>query len=160
MLTVVNIPFVQGIGEDKPEHTWAPGDRRAVDAVNIAIGKKMVTSKCELSVQTGSRHPYIQFSGVDPKGNIISHKVLLNNDDLKEIKYFIANDETNDDADESLTMIAFRITPTEKNGFTNYPNKYHQDNSEDDDKTDKYYVSVEVRDPDTLFVSLLKLMLP
>ncbi len=121
-----------------------------MDAVRIAVGKKVFRSKCVLSFQFGTKDPYIQFS-FEEKGNIREHCVYLGQDELKEVKYHIANEgdaEDNDDMDDSMTVIAFRITPTDKNNFTKYTSAYNQEDNDDSKNTERRYISVEVRDTD------------
>jgi hypothetical protein len=128
----------------------AVGDLASIDAVRIAIGKKIVKSKCALSIQFGTAEPYIQFSFED-RGNIMSeHRVhLKSGEELKEVKYHIADDTVTpegDDIGDSMTVIAFRITPTDKNNLIKYTSSY--DREESDQVTGKQYISVEVRDAD------------
>ena len=135
----------------------AVGDLASIDAVRIAVGKKVFKSKCKLSFQFGTKEPYILFSYFDGKGNKCEHSVHLNDDELKEVKYFVESDDDSlgDDADESMTVIAFRITPTQKNNFEKYSSSYHQDDSEDEGKTERHYISVEFRDTDDFHVSCI-----
>ncbi len=78
------------------------------------------------------------------------HRVYLrSSDELKEVKYHIADDNATsegDDIDDSMTVIAFRITPTDKNNFIKYTSSYDQEES--DQITGKQYISVEFRDND------------
>ena len=133
------------------------GDLPSIDAVRIAVGKKVFKSKCKLSFQFGTKEPYILFSYIDGKGNKCKHYVHLNDGDLKEVNYFVESDDDSlgDDADESMTVMSFRIAPTEKNGFDKYSSAYHQDDSEDEGKTERRYISVEFRDTDDFQVSCI-----
>ena len=101
----------------------------------------MFSKKCELSFQ----FPYIQFSYFH-KDKQIQHPVHL--DELKEVKYYIARDDNSsaDDSFEPMTVIVFRITPTMKNEFDKYFDAYSQEDTEDEIKTDRHFISVEVRD--------------
>ena len=123
------------------------GGLASIDAVRIAVGKKVFKSKCKLSFQFGTKEPYILFSYIDGKGNKCEHSVYLNNDELKEVNYFVESDDDSlgNDADESMTVMSFRITPTEKNGFDKYSSAY-QEESEDEGKTERRYISVEFQD--------------
>ena len=80
------------------------------------------------------------------KGIQIQHPVHL--DELKEVKYYIARDDNSsaDDSFEPMTVIVFRITPTMKNEFDKYFDAYSQEDTEDEIKTDRHFISVEVRD--------------
>jgi hypothetical protein len=129
--------------------TRAFGDLASIDAVRIAIGKKVFKSRCSLGFQLGTTQPYIQFSFEDR--NIVSeHCVYLRSgEELKEVKYHIADDSATlegDDIDDSMTVIAFRITPTKKNNFIKFTSSYDQEES--DKITGKQYISVECRDSD------------
>lgn len=127
----------------------AVGDLASIDAVRIAIGKLVFKSKCVLSFQFGTKSPYIQFSFED-KGNVSEHRAYLKSgEELKEVKYQIADDNgisESDDLGETMTVIAFRITPTDQNNLNKFTNSYDQEES--DQITGKQYISVEVRDTD------------
>ena len=127
----------------------AVGDVASIDAVRIAIGKKVFRAKCMLSFQFGTKSPYIQFS-FENKGKRSEHRVYLKNDDLKEVKYHIPDelDNSDDDDEDSMTVIAFRITPTENNNLEKYSSSYKQEDSDDEKNSHKRYISVEVRDAD------------
>jgi len=150
----------ESIAERLPRRKRSPGDRACIDAVRIAVGKKVFKSRCELSFQFGTTDPYIHFSFFD-KNKRSEHSVHLKNEELKEVKYFIADENEDnavtDDNDNSMTMIAFRITPTEKNKFTKYSSAYHQEDTEDAEKNERRYISVEFRDTDD-FRALLEQM--
>jgi hypothetical protein len=126
----------------------AVGDVASIDAVRIAIGKLIVKSKCVLSCQFGTKSPYIQFSFED-KGKMSEHRAYLSGEELKEVKYQIADDNgisESDEIGETMTVIAFRITPTDQNNLNKFTNSYDQEES--DQITGKQYISVEVRDTD------------
>ena len=131
------------------------GDRASIDAVRIAVGKKVFSKKCELSFQFCTRSPYIQFSYFH-KDKQIQHPVYLKQDELKEVKYYIARDDDSsaDDSFEPMTLIVFRITPTMKNKFDKYSNAYSQEDTEDEIKTDRRFISVEVRDAEDFQVTI------
>ena len=87
------------------------------------------------------------------------HTVYLKGDELTEVKYHIPdeNDTSEDGADsDSMTIIAFRINPSETNGFDKYSSAYSQENDEDPEKFHKRYISVEVRDTDDFRVSMFR----
>ena len=139
----------------------AVGDVASIDAVRIAIGKKVFRAKCMLSFQFGTKSPYIQFS-FESKGKRIvkmcEHRVYLKSEDLKEVKYHIPDELDNSDEndEDSMTVIAFRITPTENNNLEKYSSSYEQEDSGDDQKNNhKRYISVEVRDADDFKVRSL-----
>ena len=91
----------------------------------------MFKRKCELSFQFGTSSPYILFSYYDDKSNKNEHSVYLKDQELQEVKYFIASEDENEDIDESMTVMVFRITPTEKNNFLKYPRSYDQEDTEE-----------------------------
>ena len=113
-----------------------------------------------MSLQFGTNNPYLLFSFYD-EGKKSEHSVYLRDDELKEVKYFIARDDENegsaaDDTVESMTVIAFRITPTDKNNFTKYSRSYNQEDTEDEEKNERRYISVEVRDTDEFQVGIFE----
>lgn len=132
------------------------GDRAFIDAVRIAVGKKVFNKKCELSFQFGTHDPYILFSYVD-KDKQQEHSVFLNGDELQELKYFVEGDEEYpaNDTVEPMTVISFRIKPTDKNNFKKYSNAYTQEDTEDEERNDRRYISVEVRDADEFKVIIV-----
>ena len=123
------------------------GDVASIDAVRIAIGKKVFRAKCMLSFQFGTKSPFIQFS-FENKGKAIEHRVCLKSDDLREVKYHIPDELANsdDDDEDSMTVVAFRITPTETNNLEKYSSSYQQHDNDDEKNYHKRYISVEVRD--------------
>ncbi|KAL3770412.1 hypothetical protein ACHAW5_002329 [Stephanodiscus triporus] len=135
----------------------AVGDVASIDAVRIAIGKLIFKSKCVLSFQFGTKSPYIQFSFED-KGQMSEHRAYLSGEELKEVKYQIADDNSTSESDEigeTMTVIAFRITPTDQNNLNKFTNSYDQEES--DQITGKQYISVEVRDTDDFRAMLEKM---
>jgi hypothetical protein len=124
------------------------GDLFSIDAARIAVGKKVFKSKCELKFQFGTKNQYMLFSWNNTEGKKTTHKVSLkqNSEELKGLNYYIPEDNDNnemtDGVDDSMTIIAFKITPTQENQFTMYTKAY------DDDS----YVTVEVRDTDQFVV--------
>ena len=83
------------------------------------------------------------------KGKEKFHKVSLNQDsELLGLNYYVAEENDNNESiltdgfDDSMPIIAFKITPTESNGLTVYTNSF------DDDS----YVTVEFRDNDQFLV--------
>eukprot|EP00581_Thalassiosira_minuscula_P018889 CAMPEP_0183719814 /NCGR_PEP_ID=MMETSP0737-20130205/12607_1 /TAXON_ID=385413 /ORGANISM="Thalassiosira miniscula, Strain CCMP1093" /LENGTH=992 /DNA_ID=CAMNT_0025949571 /DNA_START=52 /DNA_END=3027 /DNA_ORIENTATION=+ len=152
----------ESVAEGRPRRKRAAGDRPSIDAVRIAVGKKVFKRKCELSVQPGTNNPYILFSYFDEKGKSFKHYVYLKEEELKELRYFIARDDENedslkDDSVEPMTVIAFRITPTEKNNFSNYSNAYDQEDTENAENYKKRFISVEVRDTDEFQAMLVQM---
>ena len=130
------------------------GDRASIDAVRIAVGKKVFSKKCELSFQFCTRSPYIQFSYFH-KDKQIQHPVYLKQDELKEVKYYIARDDDSaDDSFEPMTVIVLRTIPTMKNKFDKYSNAYSQEDTKDEIKTDRRFISVEVRDAEDFQVTI------
>ena len=134
----------------------AVGDIVSIDAVRIGVGKKVFRSKCKLSIQFGTNNPYIKFSYENKKGKLHEHDVFVKGEELTEVKYHIPDEnDTGEDGDsDSMTMIAFRINPSESNGFDKYSSSYSQENNDDPDKFHKQYISVEVRDTDDFRVSM------
>ena len=142
------------VGNSRPPAAGgAVGDLASIDAVRIAIGRKIFKSKCALSVQFGTADPYIQFSFED-RSEMSEHRVYLKRgEELKEVKYRFADDNDTPEGDnisDSMTVIAFRITPTDKNNLIKFTSSY--DREERDQITGKQYISVEVRDADVFRV--------
>jgi len=87
------------------------------------------------------------------------HTVFVKGEELTEVKYHIPdeNDTGEDGADsDSMTMIAFRINPSESNGFNKYSSAYSQESNDDPEKFHKQFISVEVRDTDDFRVSMFR----
>ena len=147
LMLIISIP--KTFAEQSARSMRAVGDVASIDAVRIAIGKKVFRAKCILSFQFGTKSPYIQFS-FENKGKTSEHRVYLKSDDLKEVKYHIPDelDNSDEDDEDSMTVIAFRITPTEINNLEKYSSSYKQDESDDEKNSHKRYISVEVRDAD------------
>ncbi|EJK44217.1 hypothetical protein THAOC_37264 [Thalassiosira oceanica] len=130
-----------------------------IEAVRIAIGRKVVSNKCGVSFQLGTEQPYIQFS-YEVRGKTIDHTVLLKRDDLEEVKFFVPKEKDEDDSDDQISFVAFRIKPNEQNDFKKFSNAYDQSkspNKKGSTDTMKRYIAVEVRDPDTLHAMWLTL---
>ena len=133
----------------------AVGDVDFIDAVRIGVGKKVFRSKCKLSFQFGTNNPYIQFSYENKKGKMTDHTVFVKGEELTEVKYHIPDENDEDGADsDSMTMIAFRINPSESNGFDKFSSSYSQEINDDPEKFHKQFISVEVRDTDDFRVSI------
>mmetsp|Transcript_28011 Transcript_28011/g.66753 ORF Transcript_28011/g.66753 Transcript_28011/m.66753 type:complete len:566 (-) Transcript_28011:2205-3902(-) len=134
-------------------------DKSRIEAVRIAIGKRVMSNKCGISFQLGTKQPYIQFS-YEARGKIIDHTVLLKRDDLEEVKFFVPKEEDEDDSDDQISFVAFRIKPNEQNDFKKFSNAYDQSKSPNKKGSIdimKRYIVVEVRDPDTLHAMWLTL---
>ena len=131
----------------------AIGDVPSIDAVRIAIGRKVFKSKCKLSFQPSTKTPYIEFA-YEHDNKLREHRVHLDREDMKEVKYHIApEDDTVEgvEAGDTVTVIAFRITPSDTNSLTQYSKSYNQE--EGGKNIAKNYISVEPRNPDALKVS-------
>ena len=118
----------------------------------------MFRSKCKLSFQFGTNNPYIEFSYENNKKKMTEHTVYLKGEELTEVKYHIPdeNDTSEEGDSDSMTIIAFRINPSETNGFDKYSSAYNQEDNEDPEKFHKRYISVEVRDTDDFRVSMFR----
>ena len=153
-------PPRQNAVASRPRRLRPVGDRASIDAVRIAVGKKVFSRQCELSFQFGTRDPYLRFAYLD-KDRPMAHDVSLSlkKEELTEVKYFIAGDEdeATDDDVEPMTVIAFRITPNARNKFDKYSNAYRQENDDNEERYERRYVSVEVRDPDEFQVRLAQI---
>lgn len=149
---VFDLRFVQkSIAERKSRRKRAVGDVLTMDAVRIAVGKIVMKDKCSLSIQMGTKDPYILFTYWNT-GKKSEHSVYLHHDELKEVKYSIA--EEDGDIDDSMTVMAFRIAPTDKNGFNKLTRAYHQVDSDNPEHADKRYITVELRDTSEFQVSV------
>lgn len=133
----------------------AVGDVASIDAVRIAIGKKVIKSKCTLSFQFGTTDPYLQIS-FEYNAKMSEHRVYLKNDELLEVKYNIPDDNAEgNEITDSMTVIAFRITPTKNNNLNKYSSCYDQVECDDSNTIQlKRYVSVEFRDADDFKVRI------
>ena len=140
-----------------------PGSRERYDVARIAIGKKVFSTGCMLELQTGTREPrfIISFSTGESKNIITHHEILLDDDTLKEFKYFVRKEsygqsENNDDQDDEqdddnqLPFFALRVSPNEVNELAKYSNSYTQSDNKENDKTKKWYIVIEFRSDDSL----------
>lgn len=125
------------------------GDLFTIDAARIAVGKKVFKSKCELRFQFGAKKQYMRFSWNTKNGKEKEHTVSLKQDsELVGLNYYVPEENYNseniltDGIDDSMTIIAFKIKPTDDNQFTIYTQSYDADS----------YVTVEVRDTDQFVV--------
>jgi len=89
------------------------------------------------------------FSWNNSEGKKKTHRVSLKQDsELRGLKYYVAEENDNsesiltDGVNDSMTIIAFQIKPTEDNQLTIYTKSYDADS----------YVTVEVRDTDQFVV--------
>jgi hypothetical protein len=92
--------------------------------------------------------PYIQVSFV-VDGTLREHRAYIENrEELKEVKYHIApeDDTAAGVVGDNVSVIAFRISPSDKNGLTMYSNAYNQEDGGKDET--KNYISVEPRHND------------
>lgn len=122
-------------------------DVASINAVRIAIGTKVVKSKCALSFQLGTTDPYLQFL-FEYKDKMNEHCVYLRNEELLEVKYSISEHtaEGNEIAD-SMTVISFCINPTKKNKLNKYSKYYDPMGCDDKDTISlKRYISMEFLD--------------
>lgn len=136
----------------RPRRKRPLGDRATIDAVRIAVGKRVFRSSCEFSIQFGTKNPYLHFSCHDASGTKVTHCTYLKDHEITELKYFIASDDDISDdnfdgakgsSSEDMTVIVFRITPTPKNGLDKYTNAYEKDT--DGVSAEKRYISIELR---------------
>ena len=132
------------------------GDRVTLGALRIVVGKKVFSRKCSLSIQLGTDNPYLLLR-YSNEGRKHEHYVHLEGDELRELKYYIAKDDEEESLidEDPMTIIAFRVRPTDKNKLTMYPNAYNQKDSENGQKNGRHYISVELRDPDEFQVCVI-----
>ena len=138
---------------DQRTPTRATGDLVSIEVARIAIGKKVYKSKCALKFQLGTKDPYLLFvfsSGESRRSRDV--KLSLKSEDLKEMAYFVADDEKDGSHiyDDNMSIIAFRIKPTNVNKLVDFVNWY---DGEDVDKSETKYITIEVRDKDEFQVS-------
>jgi hypothetical protein len=83
-------------------------------------------------------------------GNLREHRVYIDHrEELKEVKYhFAPEDDTvaGVEVGDNVSVIAFRISPSDKNDLTRYSNSYNQE--EGGKGGTKNYISVEPRNND------------
>ena len=94
--------------------TRAVGNLAVLDAVRIAIGEKVFSSKCELKIQFSSKEPYLLLSFAKrDSAKIQEHLIPLKSETLTEVKYFIAtkdNDDYDSEIDDSMTFSRLKRT--------------------------------------------------
>ena len=124
----------------------------------IAIGKKVFKSKCDLKFQLGTKDPYLLFVLYSGQ-NRCDIRVFLNpqkEDDLKEMAYYVAKDENeeSEEYDDTLSIISFRVKPTEDNNLVKFAEWY---DGKDEEGSETKYITVELRDKDQFSVSALQI---
>ena len=129
----------------------ADGDLAVLGVARMAIGGKVLKSNCALKVQFGTKEPYLLFCYSEGK---VQHQLRVNlkGDDLQELNYFIADDDENNDSDDNMSIIAFRIKPSKRNGLDKFSEWY--DAEERTDNWDKTYITLEIRDKEEFPVRL------
>ena len=150
------------------------GPTASVNALRIAIGRKVVKTNCKFSAHLGDAPPYIKFSFDDTSVKEGSddlnsselhasgkreHTVYLNQ--LTEVKYHHAAEETEDNTLpwSSTSVIAFRIIPTEQNGLDTFTAEfYDKEDSDESNEKGGRYILVEVRDTDEFQVRFTNFM--
>jgi hypothetical protein len=125
---------------------------KEMDAVRIAIGKKVFSTRCKLKfIRLSSGKGYLILSY--HKGSHLTrvdHEISLDFDSLKEMKYYLADEEENPlgtvisvdfDESEELSFLAMNVTPTEDNGLKKFTSAYVPDG----DDLNKRYIAIEFR---------------
>ena len=117
----------------------------------IAVGSKVFKSKCALRFQFGTKNPYVLFVLYTERTKR-EIKVFLNEEDLKEMAYYVAKDENDEseEYDDTLSIISFRVKPTEANNLDQFADWY---DGIDEDGSESKYITVELRDKDQFSVS-------
>jgi hypothetical protein len=137
--------------ETQTRVTRATGDLLSIGVARIAIGKRVFKSKCQLMFQLGTRRPYMVFA-FNNDAKPVQIKVSLSEDDLMELAYYVADDakEESEEYDDSMSIIAFRVIPSQSNTLVEYADWY---DGADPDDSDTSYITIELRDKEEFQVS-------
>ena len=102
------------------------------------------------------------------KGESSNHKINLDDTSVQEMKFFLANDDTDvpgkpitidfDESDE-MSFLAMQIEPDDKNGFSRFTNAYRPSDGKDTSlsSANKRYIAIEFRS-DAEFRDLIRIM--
>ena len=131
-----------------------PTTIKSIDALRITIGRKVIKANCNLKFHLGGGESYIAFFFNEPQDEEVDddltlselhareHRVYLKQcDEMKEMKIFYNVNTSGGGC--STSVIAFRITPTARNGFDRFSEFYEVDDDEANDKGGRY-ITVEV----------------
>ena len=163
--------------QDGCAHAEDAPERKAVfkemDAVRIAIGKKVFSTRCKLKFRSlsleGKRLRYLTLSyDRGEKSARIDHKINLDFDSVLEMKYYLADEEDSTgstiaidfDESEQLSFLAMQIVPNEDNGLSKFTNAYvpsPNSGNDSDSKVNKRYIAIEFRSNNE-FRDFLKVM--
>mmetsp|Transcript_11415 Transcript_11415/g.23336 ORF Transcript_11415/g.23336 Transcript_11415/m.23336 type:complete len:367 (+) Transcript_11415:2235-3335(+) len=153
------------------------GNRIKVDAVRIAIGKKVFSHGCEFSFQPGTHAPFLRLRyKKEAKDNMPTAKKdedevhSITPDSIEEMHYFLAdkNDEESELDDSSnlelssgsdaMSFLAMRIKPNKSNRLNKFSSAYLQstDGAEKKDLALKQYIVVELRSDDEFETNMLE----
>ncbi len=142
-----------------PAHVAAFAKPLVFDVARIAVGKKVFSSTCQLSLEaTGKLNlRYNLLKNHEP-----GHPILIEPEFLTELKYFMAEEDialrkkpslsggdSSDDGDE-ISFLAMRVHPVESTGLKHFSNSYCQVESESKTEENKKYIVVEFRSDDDL----------
>jgi hypothetical protein len=152
----------------------APGRKsvdKKMDAVRIAIGKKLFSTGCKLKFRSlSSTGPgYLTLSYDKGQFTHVEHRISLDYDSVQEMKYYLADEEDDPsgatitidfDESEQLSFLAMQIVPNEDNGLSKFTNAYVPSPKKSDDsdsKVNKRYIAIEFRSNNE-FRDFLKVM--
>ena len=138
--------------DSQTRSTRATGDLLGIDIARIAVGKKVFKSKCALKLQPGTRRPYLLFVFLTELGEHEKIRVPLDGDGLKEFAYYLVNEEKeeSEEYDDSMSIVAFCVTPSDSNGLKKFDKWYDGD----DETSGMKYITMELRDKDEFQVSM------
>lgn len=160
-----------------PQARDAPGRKfvsKDMDAVRIAIGKRVFSTRCKLKFRSlspeGLRPGYLTLSydrgALSPP---VDHNIRLDYDSVQEMKYYLADEEEDStgttiaidfDESEQLSFLAMQIVPNEDNGLSKFTNAYvpsPKSADDSDSKVNKRYIAIEFRSNNE-FRDFLKVM--
>jgi hypothetical protein len=104
-----------------------------------------------LKFQWGTRAPYLLFAFSKEGAQLVNIKVHLKEEELSELAYFIAEDDekgvSSDKFDDSMSIIAFCVKPSQANKLDKFSDWY------DGATSGKKYITIEVRDKEEFQVS-------
>ena len=124
------------------------GSRPTLDAVRIAVGKKVFSSCCKIQFQTVLSQIHLHYKNMHG-----DHEVhVIESDHITEAKYFWSDDNDGQtsqnelpEVDDQLPFIVIRVRPNMDNKLAKYSSSYVQDEKEGDNTSKKWYVVVELR---------------
>lgn len=127
----------------------------STDLKRIAIGKKIFTESCHAAFSRKSKELTLSYAArtrSSPKNQLVTLRLDLSGDDLKEVKYFRRDEALTGETLMVCSFVSLRIKKTDRNGLKKYTNAYDPDINSSKEKN---YIVLEFRSDNDSFDQLL-----